>query len=269
MPVINANGIKINFNEFGQGEPLILIMGLGASSEKWKDHISAYKDHFRCIAIDNRGAGRSDAPKKDAYTTDEMAEDVIAVMDALKIEKAHIHGISMGGAIAQKIAARYPDRVKSLILTSTFARASNGFRRAIEILRDSNGVVDGVTFTHLLNWMIWSDDYHRDHYDKLVNAEIAGANDSIPMSVEAFRAQCNACITHDAFDELKNITAPTLVARGGVDYLAPMWISQELVDGIANAESYVCEKGGHVHHWEFLEDFNNTTLSFLLKHKGE
>ena len=269
MPIIKANGINISYNEYGQGEPLILIMGLGASGDKWKDHIAAYKDHFRCIAIDNRGAGNSSAPKEDAYTTEEMAEDVVAVMDSLGIAKAHIHGISMGGAIAQKIAARYPDRVISLILTSTFARASNGFRRAIEILRDSNGVVDGETFTHLLNWMIWSDDYHRDHYDSLVSAESADADNPTPMSVDAFAAQCNACITHDAFDELRNITAPTLVARGGVDYLAPMWVTQELVDGIPNAESYICEKGGHVHHWEYLEDFNRATLSFLLKHKGE
>lgn len=264
-----CNNIEINYTECGQGEPLILIMGLGAGSEKWADHIAAYKEHFHCIALDNRGAGLSAAPSADAYTTEEMAEDTVALMDALHIESAHIHGISMGGAIAQVIAIRYPERVRSLILTSTFARASNGFRRAIEILRDINGIADGDTFTHLLNWMIWSDEYHEHHYSELLKSEAKDAQNPNPMSVGAFRAQCNACISHDVLSELYKITAPTLVARGGADLLAPMYITEELVKGIPNAESYVCPGGGHVHHWEFLKEFNEATLAFLLRHRKE
>lgn len=221
------------------------------------------------IAIDNRGAGQTSAPENDAYTTEQMAEDTIGLMDALGIASAHIHGISMGGAIAQVIAIRHPERVRSLVLTSTFARASNGFRRAIEILRDSNGVVDSDTFTHLLNWMIWSDDYHTNHFDDMLDSETRNIQNSNPMAQYAFRAQCNACITHDVFAELHKIAAPTLVASGGVDLLAPLHVTDELVNRIPNAESYICRYGGHVHHWEALDAFNNATLSFLLKHRTE
>lgn len=269
MYIENCNGIRMNYTQCGEGEPLILIMGLGADGSKWVDHVKAYKRYFCCISVDNRGAGKTSAPLEGAYSTEQMAEDTVALMDALGIESAHIHGISMGGAIAQVIAARHPERVRSLILTSTFARSSNGFRRAIEILRDSKGVVDEPTFTHLLNWMIWSDDYHTNHYDKLVASEQPVDDGSVPMSVAAFRAQCNACITHDIYDELPNITAPTLVTRGEYDLLAPMWVTQELVDRIPNAVSYVCKCSGHVHHWEHLEEFNNATLSFLLEHRKE
>lgn len=269
MSEVFCNGLRMHYTEVGQGEPLILIMGLGASGKKWDPHMAAYAKEFHCIAIDNRGAGLTDAPVAKAYATQQMAEDTIALMDALKIESAHIHGISMGGAIAQWVAIRAPERVRSLTLTSTFAYATNSFRRAIEILRDSNGHVDGNTFTHLLNWMIWSEAYHENHYAELVASENEAASDSHPMSVAAFRAQCNACITHDARSELHRITAPTLVARGGVDLLAPMHVTDELIAAIPGAESYVCPAGGHVHHWEFLDDFNKATLSFLRAHRQE
>lgn len=269
MGDVFCNGIHMHYTEAGQGEPLILIMGLGASGEKWAPHVAAYAKEFHCIAIDNRGAGLTDAPVIEAYSTKQMAEDTIALMDALEIRSAHIHGISMGGAIAQWIAIRSPERVRSLILTSTFGYATNSFRRAIEILRDTNGNVDGSTFTHLLNWMIWSEEYHETHYTELVDSENKGADDPHPMSVAAFRAQCNACITHDARSELHRIAAPTLVARGGIDLLAPMHVTDELIAAIPGAKSYVCPAGGHVHHWEFLKDFNAETLSFLRAHRKE
>ena len=104
--------------------------------------MAAYQEHFQCITIDNRGAGRSSKPEEDSYSTARMAEDVIGIMDALSISKAHINGVSMGGAIAQHLAADHPDRVRSLILTSTFASVSNSFRRAIETLRDAIDQLD-------------------------------------------------------------------------------------------------------------------------------
>lgn len=232
MSEVFCNGLRMHYTEAGQGEPLILIMGLGASGEKWAPHVAAYEKEFHCIAIDNRGAGLTDAPMAEAYTTQQMAEDTIALMDALKIESAHIHGISMGGAIAQWVAIRAPERVRSLILTSTFGYATNSFRRAIEILRDSNGHVDGNTFTHLLNWMIWSEAYHENHYAEIVASENEAASDPHPMSVAHSELQCNACITHDARSELHRIAAPTLVARGGVDLLAPMHVTDELIAAI-------------------------------------
>lgn len=101
MPVVKSNGTEIYFEERGEGEPLILIMGLGADSSLWEEHVKAYEKHFRCILIDNRGAGRSGKAAQvklvGPYLTSMMADDIISVMDALKIQNAHISGISMGG----------------------------------------------------------------------------------------------------------------------------------------------------------------------------
>ena len=89
------------------------------------------------LAIDNRGSGCSSKPECEAYSIADMAADVIALLDALGIERAHVNGISMGGAVAQYLAIHYPERVKSVILTNTFPRCNVSFRRCIEFLRDA------------------------------------------------------------------------------------------------------------------------------------
>ena len=131
---ISVNGLSFHVEITGQGEPLVLIMGLGAPGDKWRPNVAAYSRSFQCVTIDNRGAGRSSKPEVPAYSTAEMAGDVLGIMDALGIEKAHVNGVSMGGAIAQILAADHPERVRSLIVSSTFASVRNSFRPAIETL---------------------------------------------------------------------------------------------------------------------------------------
>ncbi len=262
-----SNGINIGYDDQGTGEPLILIMGLGAPGYKWAPHIDAYKKHFRCITIDNRGAGLSDRPILEAYTTDQMAEDAIGVMDELGIKSAHFHGISMGGAISQKIAIRYPERVRSLILTSTFARMDPTFRRAIELLRDSCGQVDNMTLGRLCQWIIYSHRFINEHEDFILDSELKDKDDPYPMPVFAYKAQCNACLMHDTVDDLHLIKAPTLIASGDSDGFASVDVTMEMYNNIPDVSLYLCKDGGHVHHWEQLKSFNEITLDFLLAHK--
>ena len=259
---ITKDGVRIYYEIQGEGEPLALLMGLGAHGMKWEPHLQEYRKHFKCIVIDNRGAGRSDKPELEAYTTEMMAEDVISVLDELKIEKAHFHGISMGGAISQMIAAKYPERVKSLVLTSTFAGVDNFFKRALEILRDSVGVLEGATFGQLINYMIYAPKYYETNMADILEGE--AQEDPYPMPAYAFRAQSYACITHNALPLLKNIKAPTLVAAGDSDLFVSDQATKALVEGIQGAKLYLCKDGGHVHHWEKLDEFNQATLEFLL-----
>lgn len=262
----NDKRINIHYEIIGEGEPLVLLMGLGAHGQKWKPHSDAYKKHYRCILIDNRGAGQSDKPEMDSYTTEIMADDTISVLDKLKIEKAHFHGISMGGAICQIIAAKHPERVRSIILTSTFAKTDNYFIRALEILRDSVGILDGKTFSRLCQYMIYSSQYHRSNLQDMLDAERKDEEDPFPMPAYAYRAQCNACIAHNALPLLEQISAPVLVAAGDSDLFVSMDATMQLVNGIKNAELYLCKGGGHVHHFERPDEFNKVTLDFLMKH---
>src|SRR2546427_3279997 len=120
MPKVRVNGIGLNYVEAGSGDPLLLIMGFGGDHQAWAFQTPVFAQRYRVIAFDNRGAGQSDVPDV-PYTTRMMAEDAIGLLDALRIERAHVLGVSMGGMIAQELALAHPQRVRSLQLHCTLA----------------------------------------------------------------------------------------------------------------------------------------------------
>src|SRR5262245_26968935 len=122
MPYAETNGTRIYWEEHGQGEPLLLIMGLGYSLEMWHRSLAVLAGGYRTIVFDNRGVGRSDVPPG-PYPIATMAADAAAVMDAVGIQRAYVFGISMGGMIAQELALQQPQRVLSLILGCTHCGA--------------------------------------------------------------------------------------------------------------------------------------------------
>ena len=260
-----ANGITISYEESGAGEPLILLMGLGAPGSKWAPHIKIYEKHFHVYALDNRGAGQSDKPVSYSYTIEEMAKDTIGFMDSLGIESAYFNGISMGGAITQYLAVHYPERVRSIILTNTFPKCCVSFRRAIEILREACGQLDGVTFGRLGQWMIFSQPFHETDENYLLNAELTDMAYLYPMPGYAYKAQCNAILNFNILDELPGIKVPTLVVGGDKDLFVPVEITRAMCDAIPGAKLYLAPNGGHVQHWEQLEKYNQITLNFLLE----
>ena len=127
MPfVTTADNTRIHYEVTGRpgATPVLMIQGLGASKNGWNLQRAAMATRFRIIALDNRGAGRSDKPTT-AFTLEQMADDAIAVLDAAGVEDAHIVGASMGGVISQIIAVKYPERVRSLSLVCTEHVCSN------------------------------------------------------------------------------------------------------------------------------------------------
>lgn len=262
------NGMTIGYQESGQGEPLLLLMGLGAPSDKWAPHIAAYEKHFHCYAIDNRGAGRSDKPVAYAYSIREMAEDAVSFMDAMGIESAHVNGISMGGAIAQYLAVYYPERVRSLVLTNTFPDVCVSFRRSIELLREINGQVDPISAGRLTQWIIYAQPFQEEHEDEMLRAEAEDLKSPYPMPSYAFKAQCNAILAFNILPELGRVKAPTLVVGGERDLFAPVPVTRKLAEAIPGAQLYMAPDGGHVQHWEQLEKYNQVTLDFLLAHRS-
>src|ERR1041385_5733358 len=118
MPIVRSGDADINYTVHGEGPPVLLIMGLAAGSQMWMLQLPALEAAgFQAITFDNRGVGASSAPPG-PYTMEQMAADGIAVLDVLGIDKAHVVGISMGGAIAQHLALKAPERVRSLMLVS-------------------------------------------------------------------------------------------------------------------------------------------------------
>src|SRR5579863_10391022 len=127
MAFTTNQGAKIYWDEQGQGEPLLMIMGMAYASAMWNRIRPLLNVSFQTIAFDNRGIGHSDVPPG-PYPIPLMASDAVAVLDAANIESAHVFGVSMGGMIAQEFAIQYPRRVRSLILGCTAAGGPTAVR---------------------------------------------------------------------------------------------------------------------------------------------
>jgi pimeloyl-ACP methyl ester carboxylesterase len=264
MGYAQSNGLEIHFEVRGEGPPLLLLMGLGADGSVWEQHAREYERRFRCTLVDNRGAGRSDKPDG-PYTTGQMAVDALAVMDAMGVDRAHVAGISMGGAIAQRLALLAPERIRSLTLNCSWSACDPYARRIFESLRSAVGVLDDSAFTRLLQLIIFSPGYHERHLDDLLRREKEGSKHPYPMPVHAFRAQCDACISHDTQGELAAITAPTLITVGDRDIFTPLHLAQGIHREISGSKLVVFEGAGHTHHWEQLKRFNELTMEFMLQ----
>src|ERR1700676_1629689 len=127
MAFVENQGARIYWDEQGQGEPVLLIMGLGYPSAMWYRIRPTLAASYRTISLDNRGPGLSDTPPG-PYPIRQMASDAAAVLEAAGVESAHVFGVSMGGMIAQEFALQYPKRVRSLILGCTAAGGPHAVR---------------------------------------------------------------------------------------------------------------------------------------------
>lgn len=263
---VHVNGLKFHVQTFGNGVPIIMIMGLGAPGDKWKHNYELLSKWFWCIVPDNRGAGLSDKPEAESYTTEQMADDIIGIMDTLDIKKAHVMGVSMGGAIAQQVALKVPDRVLSLILTSTFASVSPAFKKALNLICELKEDTDPAVLKQLNLWMTYGQYTQIHHPEKIEKSIEEDAAYPYPMPVYAYKAQCGACLSHNTADRLHELKMPVLIAAGAKDLFMNIEKTMELVHGISQAEFYLAPEGGHVHQWEYPEPYDSVVVGFLMKH---
>ena len=266
---VHVNGLKFHVQTFGSGVPIIMIMGLGAPGDKWKHNYELLSKWFWCIVPDNRGAGLSDKPEAESYTTEQMADDTIGIMDALDIKKAHVMGVSMGGAIAQQVALKVPDRVLSLILTSTFASVSPAFKKALNLICELKEDTDPAVLKQLNLWMTYGQYTQIHHPEKIEKSIEEDAAYPYPMPVYAYKAQCGACLSHNTAGRLHELKMPVLIAAGAKDLFMNIEKTMELVHGIPQAEFYLAPEGGHVHQWEYPEPYDSVVVGFLMKYTEE
>ncbi len=260
---VDSKGTQIYYQIRGVGNPLVLLMGFGADGNLWEKHVAAYEQHFQCIILDNRGVGMSDAPKG-SYNTDLMADDTIAVLDHLGVTKAQVAGISMGGAIAQSLALNHPARVSSLVLVSTWPSFNNYAKTVYENLKKLRKVVPADDFMELLQLWIFAPPYYEHSLVDLKDGQRGALKNLNPQTASGFDGQLDACIGHNTMNRLHEITIPTLITIGMMDIFTPPVFSDILHEKIAGSEIVRFPTGGHVHHWEDLERFNEITSRFLL-----
>jgi len=263
---VDSKGTQIYYQVRGNGTPLVLLMGFGADGNVWEQHVLEYERHFRCILLDNRGVGKSDSPDG-PYTTEMMATDTVAVMDHLGVLRIQVAGISMGGAIAQSLALDHPERVKSLVLISTWPRFNNYAKTVYENLKKLRRVVPADDFMALLQLWIFAPPYYELFLDDLKTGQRGALDNSKPQTTSGFDGQLDACIGHDVVDRLHEIKVPTLITIGMMDIFTPPAFSEILHEKIERSEIVRFPSGGHVHHWEDLERFNEVTARFILQYQ--
>lgn len=266
MPTLTCNKIKIAYEERGSGDPLILIMGLSARGAFWEEHVKEYEKHFRCIIVDNRGAGDSDKPEG-PYSTKMMADDIADLIRGLELGKCHIAGISMGGAIAQELALNHPDLIRSLVIISSWAKCDPYAVQVFDHFKDMRKVSDPADFMKLLQLWIFAPPFFESEEARANLKEGCETAHENYMDLHAFLAQADACINHDTVDRVSALSQfPTLITVGDEDIFTPLKFSEQLNELIEGSELLVLPKTGHAHHWEDLETFNKSTAEFMLKH---
>ncbi len=262
MPKIRANGIEIYYELHGQGDPLVLIMGLRRNTEWWYRQLPLLSRHFTVLVFDNRGAGRSDKPAAD-YSIPLFADDTAALMASLDIHSAHVAGISMGGYIAQELAVRHPERVRTLVLGCTGAGGEKAVGMSPERVKKfiANKGLSPEQILRKDMDIYFSDRFIREHPEEI--EEFIEISLRYYQPADAFLRQFAACLAHDTADRLHRITVPTLILSGDDDPLIPPENSRILKRLIPHADLLFLPAGRHCFFIELAERFNRMVVDFL------
>jgi pimeloyl-ACP methyl ester carboxylesterase len=265
MPKIRANGIDLYYETHGQGEPLLLIAGLGATCELWDNQAPLLSREFQVITFDNRGAGRSDKPQA-AYTAALFADDTAALMDALGLDSAFVYGESMGGLIGQEFGVRHPQRARALVLGCTTFGGPNSVPLSPEAASALSSVPSVDTDAELEPALrvFFSPLFLERNRDEAVRRITSYLHLRPPA--DAYARQLAACLTFDFYDRLPQIQAPTLVINGEDDALIPSENSRIMAERIPDAELVLFGNAGHFYFDELPEESAKTVTGFLLRH---
>ena len=257
---ITAEGLEIYVEQAGQGPHVLLIGGLGDTVESWQFQLDGLADRYRLTAFDNRGAGRTAMPAG-PLSVAAMADDAVGVLRALDIRSAHVAGFSGGSLIAQELALRHPDLVRSLVLQSTWAAMDPGFRSwglfvrwLVEVAPSERAFLEAFFLD------IYTARAHNEGtVEQIIEEALAfphkQATEDLQRSLDAFMA-------HDASDRLPAISAPTLVLAGGRDSTSRPELCREVAELIPGARFEVMEEEAHQPFQEVPDDWNARVDAF-------
>lgn len=263
MSIVNTGRFDINYIEDGDGYPVVLIHGLAGDHTAWLPQVAALKNDYRVIAFDNPGSGDSSTVDDPASTAD-LADATLGLMDQLSIERAHVIGRSMGGAIAQHMALKAPDRLQSMTMAASFARL------------DPLGAQTIINMQQLLGWRKSWAEWAPHAMGLFVSPSFYNENPELISSITAlisdegrdmtsYNHLATACLEHDALDRLGEIDIPTLVMAGRVDPICSMTAQNWMMEALPNAELEVFEKSSHFFLMEEAEKALATIKGWLAK----
>ena len=251
---------EINYEVKGEGAPVFLVSGLGGVIQWWNPQAAAFAAKYKLVLHDHRGTGRS-SKNRMTYTVPLLADDLVALMDHLGIEKAHIVGHSTGAAMAQALALNHPSRIASAVLSGGWAVADQFFQRSFEIRRAilnncgvETYVKSGATAMFPPSWLV------KNWPAVLANEPAAVAGFPPP---EVMLARMDAICNWSPGEKLAAIKCPTLVTCARDDMVTPLYYSEAMAAIIPGCKTHYFDQGGHGNTVTIADDFYRVVTAFI------
>jgi len=253
---------RLSFEALGREDapPVLLVMGMGFSARAWGSLPERLSRDFRVVVFDNRGAGGSTAPPR-PFGMDDLADDAAAVLDAARVGRASVFGISMGGMIALALALRHPERVGALVLGATFAGWLGSRKASPAVMGDlvAGGVLSRMGSHRLVGRALVSPGALRADYERF--AAWMGNVERVAPHVVA--RQAVAVARFDVSGQLGKIAVPTLVLTGDADRIVPVENSRRLAESIPGARLVTFPGAGHGFPFERFEETADAVTGFF------
>ena len=268
MPSISTSGLTQHYERHGMigRPPVLLISGLGGVGASWGPQVELLARDFDVIVPDQRGTGRTDrAP--DGYTTEQLAADVAALVTELGVGPVHVVGSSTGGAIAQQMAIRHSELVRSLVIASSFARFDAYMHRQFAVRSIMAAQWDKPDLFAGYSLFLFSPRYTREH-PELVQRWIdhASSHPSRPEDRDIALRRIAMIAAHDMLADLPRIHQPTLVLCGEQNHCTPVPLSEEIAAVIPGAKLVILPEAGELIELEMPERFAELVTAFLEEH---
>lgn len=265
MPHATVHGHDLFYERSGSGEPLLLIMGMSGTHLSWGEpFLQGLREQFEVCVYDHRGVGHSTAAEA-GFTIADLADDADGLLDAIGWETAHVVGISMGGMIAQELALRHPQRIRTLTLGCTYPGGAGSALASQETMSKlMAGLGSGdVEQAIRASWEVnVSPEFAGD---EAAFAAFRSAALDLPVPVDMIMAQAQAVMGHDAGDRLARIEAPTLVIHGTADEMLPVGNASIIAERIPDSRLEILDGVGHI----FFRERPEESVRLITDHARE
>lgn len=262
MPRISIGDCQLYYERHGAGFPVMFASGLGGQANFWREQVPAFARSFDVIVHDMRGVGASDALRM-AYTVEGNAADMVALMDALRIERAHVIGHATGSAVAQILAIEHPERLASVVLSAGWARQDPFLRRIYTLRRELLTQLGPAAYVQASTVMLYPPSWiakNNEALRQMESQQLAGFKPEIVL------ARIDALLAFDRSADLARIKTPALVIAAEDDFVIPSYLSEELARLIPAAEAKFFAHGGHCFMQVGPREFNQAVMPFLEQH---
>jgi aminoacrylate hydrolase len=265
MPRIDVGHITLNYEEKGEGPAFVFIPGLVGLLDAWSFQIAEFSKRYRCVVFDHRGTGDSDKPDG-GYTTEAIARDVIALMDSLGIDKAHVAGTSTGGTVLQHLAIDHADRLRCCIFSNTWIKSDEFFTR-VQTARKQIALACGPEeYVKVSSLFTNGAMQFRYNLDRVMELERRALETVAPVNILA--ARLDMTMAHDRTADLHRIRNPSLIIGTRDDATVPSYQSDDLHAAVPGSKLVLVPEGGHYSYRRHWQEWNAIVDPFLKENEA-